>query len=102
MALRQKGSDREELIKLIAVPLIVVILFLFIIGTNHIQDRRDRLEEEAASAAVVTTVDDSYTVYVSRAGKIHKNPNCSGMEYYTKMGYKTARAKGYSLCQNCY
>lgn len=44
----------------------------------------------------------SYTVYVSKYGKIHRNKNCSGMIYYTEMDYNTAVSRGYALCKNCY
>ena len=44
----------------------------------------------------------SYTVYVSRYGKIHRKKNCSGMEYYTAMPYDQAIEKGYVKCKNCY
>ena len=46
--------------------------------------------------------EQSYTVYVSQYGKIHKRSNCSGMKYYTAMSSKEARRAGYALCQNCY
>lgn len=46
--------------------------------------------------------EQSYTVYVSKYGKIHKRSNCSGMKYYTAMSYKAAMRAGYALCQNCY
>lgn len=49
-----------------------------------------------------TVKKDSYTVYVSDYGKIHKNPNCSGMKYYKVMSYSEAVKAGYSRCQNCY
>jgi len=49
-----------------------------------------------------TVKKDSYTVYVSNYGKIHKNSNCSGMIYYEAMSYSEAIKKGYSRCQNCY
>lgn len=42
------------------------------------------------------------TVYVSRNGKIHTNPNCSGMKYYTEMSYSEAVSSGYDKCQKCY
>ena len=41
-------------------------------------------------------------VYVSKYGKIHTNPNCSGMKYYNTMTYSAARKQGYTHCQNCY
>lgn len=41
-------------------------------------------------------------VYVSNYGKIHKNPNCSGMIYYEIMSYHDAIGNGYVECQNCY
>ena len=41
-------------------------------------------------------------VYVSNSGKIHRNKNCSGMKYYTKMSYSEAIARGYEQCKNCY
>lgn len=42
------------------------------------------------------------TVYVSRSGKIHSNPRCSGMKYYTEMDYDEAVENGYDFCMNCY
>lgn len=53
-------------------------------------------------AANASTDQESETVYVSRTGKIHSNPNCSGMKYYTEMTYDEAIASGYDLCKNCY
>ena len=49
-------------------------------------------------------VDDynEVTVYVSRYGKIHSIPYCSGMKYYTAMGFDEAVDRGYDFCQNCY
>ena len=41
-------------------------------------------------------------VYVSQYGKIHKNPNCSGMKYCEPMSYSTAISRDYVLCNNCY
>lgn len=40
-------------------------------------------------------------VYVSRYGKIHSDPNCSGMIYYKTMTLYTAINEGYVLCKNC-
>ena len=45
---------------------------------------------------------DSYTVYVSKNGKIHRYSDCSGMKYYTTMSYSQAIAQGYDLCKKCY
>lgn len=42
------------------------------------------------------------TVYVSRAGKIHRISYCSGMKYYTAMSYDEAVRRGYDFCENCY
>lgn len=42
------------------------------------------------------------TVYVSKSGKIHNNPRCSGMKYYTEMDYDEAVENGYDFCMNCY
>lgn len=46
--------------------------------------------------------DSGITVYVSRSGKIHNNPRCSGMKYYTEMDYNEAVHNGYDFCKNCY
>ena len=40
-------------------------------------------------------------VYVSRYGKIHSYPNCSGMVYYTSMPLFTAISEGYVVCKKC-
>lgn len=40
-------------------------------------------------------------VYVSRYGKIHSYPNCSGMIYYTSMPLTTAISEGYAMCKKC-
>lgn len=43
------------------------------------------------------------TVYVSNSGgKIHINPHCSGMKYYTVMSYGDACEYGFSHCKNCF
>lgn len=47
-------------------------------------------------------VKNQRTVYVSRKGKIHTNPRCSGMKYYTEMYEDDAINKGYDFCNNCY
>lgn len=87
-------------IKLIAIILSVVLL---LVGINHCQDNRAKKENERATVAVTEKAEQNgYTVYVSRNGKIHRNPNCSGMIYYKEMGYYDARRAGYDLCQNCY
>ncbi len=41
-------------------------------------------------------------VYVSNYGKIHRNSNCSGMKYYTKMSYADAINRGFVKCKKCY
>lgn len=42
------------------------------------------------------------TVYVSKNGKMHSVPDCSGMKYYTAMSYEKAIAAGYERCSNCF
>ena len=54
------------------------------------------------SSSTSSSTQVSYTVYVSRYGKIHKRSNCSGMKYYTAMSYSDAINAGYSKCKNCY
>lgn len=55
-----------------------------------------------AAADNASTDQNGETVYVSRTGKIHNWPHCSGMKYYTEMTYDEAIASGYDLCKNCY
>lgn len=91
----------KDAIKIISFVLAIVLL---LVGINHCQDYR--AEQEAAASTAETTQQEieqnGYTVYVSRYDIIHKNPNCSGMIYYTEMGYYDAVAAGYTHCQNCY
>ena len=88
----------KSTIQLIAIILSIVLL---LVGVNHCQDNAHKNERETAKQ-VEQGAQQGYTVYVSRNGKIHKNPSCSGMIYYTKMGYYDAIERGYDLCQNCY
>lgn len=57
---------------------------------------------KTGTSASSSSETNSYTVYVSRNGKIHKRSNCSGMKYYTEMSYSSAKAAGYVECKNCY
>lgn len=61
--------------------------------------------KETTSGGTSTDDDGDTTggmVYVSRNGKIHTDPHCSGMKYYTEMSYSSAISKGYEKCKKCY
>lgn len=47
--------------------------------------------------------DPDTIVYISYSGgKIHDDPDCSGMIYYFEMEYGEAIDEGYIPCRNCY
>lgn len=91
----------KDIIKVIAFILAIALL---LVGLNHCQDYR--ADQEAAETTAETTQQETqqngYTVYVSRNNIIHKNPHCSGMIYYTEMGYYDAVEAGYIECKHCY
>lgn len=91
-------EDRNTFIKVGAVILAIILI---VAGISYCEDRRvEEALEEYGKAGVAYDMGD--TVYVSNAGKIHDNPNCSGMIHYKSMSLEKALSKGYSLCQNCY
>lgn len=51
---------------------------------------------------VIPDLDDGEdVVYVSKSGKIHTKPNCSGMTNPTEMTMEEAEANGYVICPKC-
>ena len=92
---------RKYIIKIISI--FITIILLLAVFTNC---QNYRSEQEAAVTTVESTQQEppqnGYTVYVSRNGIIHKNPKCSGMQYYIEMGYYDAVEAGYIHCKHCY
>ena len=71
--------------------------------TTHTFGSSAKQNNLSSSTRPSTTSDNQFsTVYVSRNGVIHRQSNCSGMKYYTEMGYSDAIAAGYRLCSKCY
>lgn len=73
---------------------ILLCILLLLMGVSC-QDEDARPDQEAAESLEAV-------VYVSRAGKIHSNPYCSGMLHYKKMSMEKALGRGCELCKNCY
>lgn len=92
-----KDNNTIKIIAALAALAIIVVGIAYCHNTAEEKQQEKEIETIEQQQA-----QDGYTVYVSRAGKIHTNPNCSGMKYYRKMGYNDARRAGYDLCQNCY
>lgn len=73
------------------------------IGTSQSYTSADSgTKTTPSTTGQLTNAGVSQTVYVSRKGKIHSIPNCSGMKYYTEMTYQAAVAAGYEFCSNCF
>ena len=105
--------------KLISILLAIAVMFVFCAGCS--EEKQSNITQTSSipsfslPSLTVPSFDFDYeeedededehysvTVYVSKAGKIHRISNCSGMKYYTPMDYDEAVSRGYKLCMNCY
>lgn len=58
--------------------------------------------QSANVETVIPEMDDAEdVVYVSKSGKIHTNPNCSGMSNPSEMTLEEAEGEGYVSCPKC-
>ena len=73
--------------KTACIALAILLIFTFI-SCNGAKD----VEEQA---------NGEMTVYVSKYGKIHSDPSCSGMVRYETMTLSEAIDEGYVVCKKC-
>ena len=77
--------SRAEMKKIICV--ILCVLFIFTLTSCSEQEEKHQ--------------DYNIIVYVSRYGKFHSHPNCSGMVYYRTMTLYDAINEGNVVCKKC-